>query len=288
MTTVAIMGSGRIGGEVAFICAARGLADRVVLYDINNPLLEAQALDLVHTGLDINISTDKEDIYDSDIAVLSAGIPRTPAVKTRADLINANLPAAREFAELISGFDGIAITVTNPADIINYLVCSISGVERFRCIGFGGQLDSARFSNVLSHRGIDEQGVVLGEHGEHQVPVFSTLGQEVGMETREEILSVLRGASMPIIKGKGGTVFGPVWQISELIRALAGDTRAIVPCSCVLEGEYGQKDCSLCVPSVVGRDGIISIQEWDLDRWEELKINEAGKFLRSFTGIVQH
>lgn len=287
MTTLAIMGSGRIGGEVAFICVARGLADRVVLYDINKPLLEAQALDLSHTGLDVDISTDKDDIYDSDIAILSAGIPRTPVVKTRADLINANLPAAREFAGLISGFNGIAINVTNPADIINYIVRSCSGIDRFRCIGFGGQLDSARFSRVLNFRGIAEGGIVLGEHGEHQVPIFSKLNREVGMETREEILSILRGSSMPIIKGKGGTAFGPVWHISELIRTIAGDEPALIPCSCILEGEYGQNECSMTVPSIVGRKGIIGIQEWDLDRWEEIKINEAGEFLRRFAGMVQ-
>ena len=223
---------------------------------------------------------DTSAIREADICIFSAGLPRNPSVKTRADLLEANLSATRDGIALLKGFSGILVTVTNPMDANNFVLCKKSGIGRERCIGFGGQLDSARFGLALRNRGITGFPFVLGEHGEHQVPLFSSLASRVENGQREEILAELRGASMEIIRGKGGTVFGPALHLAQLTRIIIKDARELIACSAVLEGEYGLSGCSLGVPARVGRNGIRKIEEWDLDAWETAKMNEAGQFVK--------
>jgi malate dehydrogenase len=278
MARLAIIGVGRIGGEVAYLVSALGIADNLVLHDSAPDLLRAQVLDLKHTGLDLEISTDTGDIGEADVCIFAAGLPRNHSVKTRADLLEANLPATGETAGLLKDFSGILITVTNPMDINNYYLCTKTGIPRERCIGFGGQLDSARFGIALRDRNISGFPFVIGEHGEHQVPLFSRLGGDVGVQQREEILSELRGASMEVIRGKGGTVFGPALHLAQLTRMILMNTRELVVCSAVLEGEFGISGCSLGVPVIIGNDGIKRIEEWPLDAWERKKMDEAGRF----------
>ena len=279
MARLAVIGVGRIGGEVAYLTASLGIVDELVLYDSASDLLRAQVLDLEHTGLRIPISTETPAIREADICIFSAGMPRNPSVKTRADLLEANLSPIRDGIALLKRFSGILVTVTNPMDANNFVLCKKSGIGRERCIGFGGQLDSARFGLALRNRGITGFPFVLGEHGEHQVPLFSSLGSRVENGQREEILAELRGASMEVIRGKGGTVFGPALHLAQLTRIILKDARELVACSAVLEGEYGLSGCSLGVPARVGRNGIQKIEEWDLDAWERAKMNEAGQFV---------
>jgi len=286
MVRLAVLGVGRIGGEVASLAAILGLADELVLYDQSTSLLKAQVLDIRHTGLPITISCDIRDIRDADICIFAAGTPRTSEVKTRADLLTANLPVVRKCAGLLDNFSGLLVTVTNPMDVNNFLLHSLTGLSRERCIGFGGQLDSARFALALHRKNIEGPAVVLGEHGEYQVPVFSRLPNPIDESRRPEILHELRGASMEVIRGKGGTVFGPAYHIVSLIRMSLSDTRDTVPCSAVLEGEYGHTDCSLGVPVRIGRDGIHEIVSWDLDRWEQAGMAQAGAFVRDLCRTV--
>jgi malate dehydrogenase len=280
MARLAVIGVGRIGGEVAYLAASLGIVDELVLYDSAPDMLRAQVLDLEHTGLQIPISTDTPAIREADICIFSAGLPRNPSVKTRADLLEANLSATRDGIALLKGFSGILVTVTNPMDANNFVLCTKSGIGRERCIGFGGQLDSARFGLALMNRGITGFPFVLGEHGEHQVPLFSSLASRVENGQREEILAELRGASMEVIRGKGGTVFGPALHLAHLTRIILKDARELIACSAVLEGEYGLSGCSLGVPARVGRSGIRKIEEWELDAWEMAKMNEAGQFVK--------
>ena len=280
MARLAVVGVGRIGGEVAYLATSMGIVNELVLYDCDPMLLRAQVLDLEHTGLQIPISTDNTEIAESDICIFSAGIPRNPSIKTRADLLDINLSATHDCISLLKGFSGILVTVTNPMDANNFLLCKKTGISRERCIGFGGQLDSARFGLALRNRGITGFPFVLGEHGEHQVPYFSGLASAVEIPQREEILEELRGASMEVIKGKGGTVFGPALHLVQLVRIILTDASELIACSAVLEGEYGLSGCSLGVPAHVGRCGIRKIEEWELDAWEQEKMDEAGAFVK--------
>ncbi|MGB7993860.1 malate dehydrogenase [Methanoregula sp.] len=286
MARLAVMGVGRIGGEVASLAAVLGLVDELVLYDQNANLLKAQVLDIQHTGIPVSISTEESEILEADICIFAAGTPRTPAEKTRADLITANIPVIRKCAGLLDGFSGILVTVTNPMDVNNFLMSRLTGIPRERCIGFGGQLDSARFSLALQRRNMGGNAVVLGEHGNFQVPVFSRLPQPVTEDIRDAILEELRGASMEVIKGKGGTVFGPAYHVATLIRLLLSDSQETIPCSAVLEGEYGIAECSLGVPVRVGRTGIREIVPWNLDRFEQAGMVQAGAFVRDLCRTV--
>jgi malate dehydrogenase len=280
MARLAIIGVGRIGGEVACLAASLGIVDELVLYDSAPEILRAQVLDLEHTGLQIPITTHTPEIREADVCIFSAGLSRTPSVKTRADLLEANMSATRDGINLLAGFSGILVTVTNPMDPNNFVLCKKSGIGRERCIGFGGQLDSARFGIALRNRGITGFPFVLGEHGEHQVPLFSSLASRVENNQREEILAELRGASMEVIRGKGGTVFGPAFHLANLTRIILKDARELLTCSAILEGEYGLSGCSLGVPARIGRNGILKIEEWNLDEWETAKMNEAGRFVK--------
>ncbi len=281
MPRLAVVGVGRIGGEVAYMAASLGLVDELVLFDSAPALLKAQVLDLEHTGLGVQISTDRSDIRNADLCLFAAGLPRTPSVKTRADLLDANMPATNDCVGMLRDFSGVLITVTNPMDINNLYLHKKTGIPRERCIGFGGQLDSARFGIALRNRNIRGFPYVLGEHGEHQVPVFSHLADPVAEAQRNEILAELRGASMEVIKGKGGTVFGPALHLAHLIRMVLSDSRDLAICSAILDGEYGLSGCSLGVPVRVGGEGILEIEEWDLDAWEQAKMDEACAFVKS-------
>ncbi|MDT8356943.1 MAG: lactate dehydrogenase [Methanomicrobiaceae archaeon] len=274
------MGVGRVGGEIAFLAAMTGLVDELNLHDAVQPLLNAQVLDLKHTGMEISISDDPEDLKDADILIFSAGTPRNPNIRTRADLLYANIPVAERCAGYLrDGFSGILVTITNPVDANNYYLQRETGIDRRRCIGFGGQLDSARFRLLLRERGIGGEAWVLGEHGERQVPLFSLLPDPIAPAFREEILECLRGASMPVIRGKGGTVFGPAYHIAHLLDAIINDRGAVLPCSCVLEGEYGADHCSMGVPAKIGKRGIEEICQWPLGEWERQELQRAAEFL---------
>ncbi len=280
MTCLSVLGAGKIGGEVAYLASLLGIIDKLVIYDVNKPFLRAQVLDLMHAGLDIEISTDPWKAKESDICVFAAGFPRDTSVKTRADLLRVNLPVAEQCSRPLHDYDGVLITVTNPMDVNNYFFAEETGMDPKRCIGFGGQLDSARYAIALKKREIRGQAWVIGDHGEHQVPVFSTLPVMVPSTTREEVLAEMRNASMEVIEGKGGTVFGPARHITDLIRMISMDSRSLVTCSCVLTGEYGIEGCSLGVPARVGRNGIHKIEEWKLDDWEQSHLQAAAEATR--------
>jgi malate dehydrogenase len=253
--------------------------DELVLYDVNLPLLQAQVLDIQDCGLDIAVTSETAGIRDADVCIYAAGVSRNPSVKTRADLLGINLPIAKTCLPLLRKFTGVFVTVSNPMDLLNYYFAEKGGVPGERCIGFGGQLDSARFRRILHISEIEGPGIVLGEHGEHQVPLFHPLETPVDTATREKILADLQGASMEIIRGKGGTIFGPAWHITRLVSAILKGGDDPIPCSCVLDGEYGISGCSLGVPALLGKDGIRRIEEWRLDPWEDAHLREAADFL---------
>ena len=148
------MGAGRIGGEVAFLAVATGLVDELVIHDAVAPFLHAQVLDLQHTGLDVRITTDLREAASADLGIFAAGSPRNPNIRSRADLLSANLPVADDCINELSRFPGVLVSITNPSDANAYYITKKSGLDRSRVMGFGGQLDSARFAIALRDRGL--------------------------------------------------------------------------------------------------------------------------------------
>lgn len=278
MTVLACLGAGRIGGEVAFLAAALGLADEIILHDMYEPVLTAQKLDITH-AIDIPVSCDTKHLRDADYCVFSAGAARTQEIKTRADLFDANLPVAREAADMLSGFGGHLIVVTNPMDVFTWYFAKHTGLAQEQVLGFGGLLDSRRFSLALASAGVTGDARVLGEHGEHQVPIFSRLQIGVPDTIREEILTDIRGSSMPVIKGKSGTIFGPAWHICSMIKNIRTDAHRLITCSVPAEGSYNIDGCALGLPVTLGRNGAAIDDSWTFDHWEETKLREAADYL---------
>ncbi|MCZ0862734.1 malate dehydrogenase [Methanocorpusculum vombati] len=283
MTVLACLGAGRIGGEVAFLAAALGLADEIILHDMYEPVLTAQKLDITH-AIDIPVSCDTKRLRDADYCVFSAGAARTPEIKTRADLFDANLPVAREAADMLSGFGGHLIVVTNPMDVFTWYFAKHTGLAQEQVLGFGGLLDSRRFSLALASAGVTGDARVLGEHGEHQVPVFSRLPISVPDTVREEILADIRGSSMPVIKGKSGTIFGPAWHICSMLNDIRTDSHRLITCSVPADGAYNIDGCALGLPVTLGRNGAAIDDSWTFDHWEETKLREAADYL---TGLCR-
>ncbi|MDR3101644.1 MAG: lactate dehydrogenase [Methanocalculaceae archaeon] len=278
MTLLACLGTGRIGGEVAFLAAALNLADEIILHDIYKPVLTAQKLDITH-AMDIPVSTDPRRLRDADFCIFSAGAARTPDIKTRADLFDANLPVVQEAAEMLSGFGGHLIVVTNPVDAFTWYFTEHTGLAEDQVLGFGGLLDSRRFAVALAFYGISGDARVLGEHGNHQVPVFSRLDINVPITIREQILAEICGSSMPIIKGKTGTVFGPAHHICSMIKDIAADSHRLATCSVPANGAYGIDGCALGLPVILGKCGAAIDDSWELDAWEDAKLQGAASFL---------
>lgn len=277
MTKVAFLGVGRIGGEAAYLAAARGFADELVLYDINKELVQAQKLDIIH-GIDIPVSINPDDMKTADYCLISAGYSRSPNVKTRADLFDKNLSIVKEAASMLKGFSGKLLVATNPMDVFTWYFAKKAGFDENQVVGFGGLLDSQRFTIALRSMGLNEKGMVLGEHGENQVPVFSILDTDILASVREDILLCLRDSSMPVIKGKGGTVFGPASHIVSMMEAIENGTEIV--CSLPANGAYGIEGCSLGLPAKVTRNGSEINENLKLDDWEKAKLNNAAEFLK--------
>jgi len=280
MTTLALYGVGAIGGAIAQIVNAQGTVDKILLYDAAASFLNAQKLDLMHAGRETEISVDLDEFAQSDICVFAAGTARSPNIKTRVELLQANIPVAREFIGYMKGFDGVLITVSNPMDALNYFFAKELGIDRSQVIGFGGQLDSARFNCALQKRGISEKGAVIGEHGDRQVPMYSQLQATLSEKEQEDILAELRGSSMEVIQGKGGTVFGPTTHVADLVRAISTDQKIDITCSVAVEGEYGIENCSIGIPVTVKKRGISAIHEWKLADSEQKQLQIAAEFLQ--------
>lgn len=279
MTKVAAYGMGRIGSEVAYLSAVSGFADELVAYDIMPEYLNAQTLDILHAK-DIPISSDVADMKDADYCIVSAGYSRSPDIKTRADLFDKNLPIAREIAKALEGFSGKLIVATNPMDVFTWYFSKYAGFDEGQVVGFGGLLDSRRFSLALEAFGIKEEAIVIGEHGDHQVPLFSQAASTAALsqDVREGILTGLQGSSMPIIKGKGGTVFGPAYLMFSMMERIERGEEFV--CSVPANGEYGIEGCALGLLARVTKNGVKINENLKLDDWEQSKLKGAAEFLK--------
>lgn len=291
---LSIIGAGTIGATLAYQCAEKNLFDELVLVDIAEGLAKGQCLDICHAlayGGETEISCGTYlDMCDSDIIVISAGKPRRPGTD-RLDLIRDNCKIIEQISSEIvkNAPDSIVVAVTNPVDIMNRAAFLKTGFDRSRIIGFGGQLDSARFRYLLSLEYSvpvgDVEAYVIGEHGEAQVPVFSRIkirGELVTIDDqrRDELRTRLRASAMEVIEKKGATVFAPINTLIPMLESIIYDKKETMMCSANLDGEYGLRDVSIGVPTTLGKLGIEKIKEWDLDEYEKkLLVSGAQKLL---------
>ncbi len=293
---VGIVGVGKLGGEIAFALARDGIWDELVLVDVVEELAWAQAED-IRTGIaersDTVVRPGKmADLVDANIVLLVAGKGRSPGM-TRLDLLHANAPLARDLSRQIvaAAPKTTLVVLTNPVDVITTIAWSASGLPRERVLGSGGLLDSVRLRCLLADRfGVhpsEVEAVVLGEHGERAVPLFSGVkvrGRPVtfSSEERAKFLEELKGISAKVIAGKGGTAFGPAGATASLLHALMSRTLSTVPASVVLQGEYGIQDIALSVPVVVSNGSILRVEEWEMNEEERQILQAAAHDLEEF------
>jgi malate dehydrogenase len=293
---VSVVGAaGTVGAAAGYSLALRDVVDELVFVDIPEKEGEAvgQAADVNHgVAYDAN-TTVRQGGYEatagSDVVVVTAGIPRQPG-QTRIDLAgdNAGIMESIESSLAAHSDDFVSVTTSNPVDLLNRHLHEVGDRPREHVVGFGGRLDSARFRYVLAER-FDApvknvEATILGEHGDAQVPVFSKVrvdGTDPSFtaDERESITESLTESAMDVIERKGATQWGPATGVAHVVEAVLRDTGEVLPCSVVLDGEYGHDDTAVGVPCRVGANGIEAVVEWDLNEEETEGLAEAAEKL---------
>ena len=311
MVKVSILGAtGVIGKNVAFTLARADTVDEVVLFAREGSIdkVKGESFDmydaLAAEDIDCKLtpSTHYDDIKNSSIVLITAGTPRKEGM-TRMDLAIPNAEIVRNYAEKIAVHapDSIILIATNPVDVMTTVALEASGFDKTRVIGIGNHLDSLRlkayFSRQININSSEVHTRVIGEHGDHMVPLLSstTIGgiplkyfvQSVEMDI-PRIIKRLRKAGNTIISKKGATEYGPAFAISNLISTIITDSHKILTVSTYLNGEIaGVKDVSLGVPVVLSKKGIAMIVPIHMNDYEEEKFKAAAEFVRQSTEEVK-
>ncbi|MDT8861300.1 L-lactate dehydrogenase [Alkalihalobacillus sp. MEB130] len=308
---VVLIGTGAVGCSYAYSLINQGVAEELVLIDVNELRSEGEAMDLNH-GLPFAPTAMKvwngtyADCNEADLVVITAGLAQKPG-ETRLDLVTKNTMIFKEIVRNImdSGFDGIFLVATNPVDIMTYVTWKESGLPKERVIGSGTTLDSARLRYMLGdYFEIDPRNIhayIIGEHGDTELPVWShtTIGidkldsyiernEMYTNEKLEEIFKNVRDAAYHIIERKGATYYGIGMSLVRITKAILQNENSILPISAYLNGEYGQKEVYIGVPAIINRNGIRNIVEIDLNEKEKKQFDHSVKILReTMRGITE-
>ena len=297
---VNIVGAGNVGSTCADAIAFKRIASEVVLLDIRENYAEGKALDMTQTSTLLGFNTkivgstnDYSKTANSDVVVITSGVPRKPGM-TREELIGVNAGIVKSVTENILKHspEAIIVIVSNPMDTMTYLSLKESGLPKNRIIGMGGALDSARFKTYLSlaleKPSNDIHGMVIGGHGDTTMIPLTRLATYNGMPVANfisnEKLDGVASATMvggKTLTGMLGTSawYAPGAAVSYLVDSILNDQKRIIPCSVLLEGEYGQSDICIGVPVLVGRKG------WETIIDVELDANEQDLFLKSAQAV---
>ncbi|HTO91543.1 MAG TPA: malate dehydrogenase, partial [Candidatus Sulfotelmatobacter sp.] len=287
---VAVIGAGNVGASTALYVAERGLADVVL---IDRPELEGmpqgKALDmqqsapLWHKGGKLEGATDLSAVKGCDVVVMTAGFPRKPGM-SRSDLLKANADIVRPAAEAVKKHapNATVVVATNPLDVMAWLFWKTTGFPKNRVVGMAGILDSARFRAFLAMElgvsGADVQAMVLGGHGDSMVPLprYTTVGgiavsELIPAERLNAIIQRTRDGGAEIVKllKTGSAYYAPAMSAVEMAEAILTDQKRLVPCSVLLEGEYGLSGLFIGVPVVIGAHGVEKIVQLKLSATDQ-------------------
>ena len=293
---ITVVGAGAVGASCAEYIAIKNFVSEVVLLDIKEGVAEGKAMDLMQTaslnGFDTKLTGSTNDYSktaNSDIAVITSGIPRKPGM-TREELIGINAGIIKSVASSIVEHspNTILIVVSNPMDTMTYLAHKTIDLPKNRIIGMGGALDSARFkyrlAEALDAPISDVDGMVIGGHSDkgmlpltrfatrNGIPVSNFLSQERLNQVLED--TKIGGATLTKLLGTSAW-YAPGAAVSGLAQAIACDQKKIFPCSTLLNGEYGLSDLCIGVPVRLGRNGIEEIIEIPLNNQEKEKMKES-------------
>ncbi|MDD1774300.1 MAG: malate dehydrogenase [Methanobacterium sp.] len=307
---VSVMGaSGRVGRTAAFCLAEENMVSKLVLFAREKSLarIEGESLDMYDAmaAKDIRISIlstcDIENLKDSDIVVITAGVPRKAGM-SRSEIAIPNAKIVAEYSRLVAEYspNSIILVVTNPVDVMTYVALKASGFHPSKVFGLGNHLDSLRLRNMLAkHFNIHVSEIhtrVIGEHGDHMVPLVSStsIGGILlknyaldGTIDMEGMVKKVINAGSYVINKKGSTEFGPAYAVSNIITTVLNDEKKILTVSAYLDGEIkGIKDVCLGVPVKLGINGIERIIPLKMNDNETAAFKSAAKFVKERTSEV--
>lgn len=307
---ISLIGAGNIGGTIANLTAIKGIAD-ITLFDLHSGVAKGKALDIMQScaaiGVDANITgtSDYSDIKNSDVVIITAGIPRKPGM-SRDDLIDVNSKVISEVAANVAKYspNAFVIVVTNPLDAMVQCFYKNSGMDHKKVVGMAGVLDTARFKHFLAIEfGVSVSNVnafVLGGHGDTMVPLirYSTINGipveqmvKMGFSSKERIDQIVQrtrdgGAEIVGLLGTGSAYYAPA--ISSLIMAESylNDQKMILPCASYLKGEYGVSGLYIGVPVVIGNSGVEKIIELELLPEEKAMFEKSVDAVKNLVKLI--
>ena len=304
MAKVTVVGAGNVGSNAARRVAEKDLADEVVMIDIVEGLPQGLALDINHSAPVVGFDTlvtgtnDYKDTANSDVVVITAGLPRKPGM-SRMDLLDTNAKIVTEVTENIAANspNAILIVVSNPLDEMTYLASVVSKFPKERVMGMAGVLDSARLQFFIAEKlNVSPQSVeaiTLGSHGDQMValPRHATvqgkpLPELADESTLEELFQRTRDAGAEIVGylKKGSAFYAPSTSAAAMVNSILADDKAVHPTCAWTGGQYGISDVYLGVPARLGRGGVTEIVELDLNADEIAKLTEAAEAIRAKCG----
>ncbi len=304
MSKISLIGAGQIGGTLAHLIGTKELVDEVVLFDVASGIAKGKALDIAQSssvdGFNVKFSgtDDYKDIKDSDVIIITAGVPRKPGM-SRDDLLGINLKIIKQVANGIkeNAPNAFIICITNPLDVMVMALQKYSGLPANKIVGMAGILDSSRFKLFLSLelnvpvKEID--AMVMGGHGDTMVPMprFTKVSGKplldlikegkITKERLEEINQRTRDGGAEIVKylEKGSAFYAPAASGVQMAEAYLNNEKKLLPCAVQLNGEYGVNNVYAGVPVIVGKDGVEKIEQIDLDE------NEKKEFIHSIDAV---
>jgi len=304
---ISLIGSGQIGGTLAHLISLKELGD-VVIFDILSGLPEGKSLDIAQSGAierfnaNLRGTTSYSDIKDSDVIIVTAGVPRKEGM-SRDDLLAINAKVMKQVGEGIKKYspNAFVICITNPLDVMVLALQKYSGLPAQKVIGMAGVLDSSRFRLFLSQEfGVSIEDVtafVLGGHGDTMVPLsrYSTVAGipipdliDMGWSTKEKIERVIQrtrdgGAEVVKLLKTGSAYYAPASSAIEMAEAYIKDKKKVLPCASYLDGEYGVKDVYVGVPVIIGKRGVEKVIEIKFNSTEKEMFQKSVDAVRKLT-----
>ena len=286
---ISLIGAGQIGGTLAHLISIKELADDVVLFDVDEDMAKGKALDIAQStsinGSNISLigTSNYEDTKNSDVIIITAGIPRKPGM-SRDDLLGTNLKIIKQVAEGVkkTSPNAFVICITNPLDVIVMAFQKYSGLPTNKVVGMAGILDSSRFKYFISQElrvpVKNVTSLVLGGHGDTMVPMTNQttvsgkpLDKLIQKEKLDSIIERTRkgGAEIGKLLQKGSAFYAPASSGIEMAESYIKDLKKTLPCAAYLNGEYGVRNLYVGVPVVIGNLGAEKVIEIKLDDKEK-------------------
>ncbi len=308
---IALVGAGQIGGTLALLAGIKELGD-IVLFDIAEGMPAGKALDLAQTapveGFDANLTggNDYSIIAGADVVIVTAGVPRKPGM-SRDDLIGINNGVMITVGEAIKKYapNAFVIVITNPLDVMVWVLQQASGLPANKVVGMAGVLDSARFRHFLADEFKisveDVNAYVLGGHGDTMVPLVRhstvagiplTEAVKMGWTTQERLDAIVQrtrdgGAEIVKLLKTGSAFYAPAASAIQMAESYLKDKKRVLPAAANLNGEYGLKDIYVGVPVVIGAGGVERIIEYTLNDAEKLEFDNSVGAVRTLVEVVK-